>query len=318
MTMSRAYRKNTLKNLRSQALIYHRFCVYHNLSMFPATEWQMVRFARYLGNSVTSVETVKNYLAGVRTLHRVGGFRVPDPSEPNLNLLLRGLKFELAHATKQARPMTPRILYMIYQQLRLEDKLELISFAALVLGFYLFLRPSNLVPTTEADFLPGEQLTKGDVRRQGAYTMVDIRWSKTVQYKQKINSLPLIPSEKIEICPVFWTNVVKSINNRGKDDPLFSFLQGKRPVVVTYSQLSRRLKEWMVRIGRDPEGYTLHGLRRGGCSWGLQAGLVGQQIQLMGDWATLAYFRYLDTTMEQKIHSMVRFVDEVNVASKAF
>lgn len=45
---------------------------------------------------------------------------------------------------------------------------------------------------------------------------------------------------------------------------------------------------------------------------------MGQEIQLMGDWATLAYFRYLDTTTEQKINSMVKFVDQVNVASNQF
>lgn len=280
--------------------------------MFPASNWQMVRFARYLGNSVTSWETVNNYLAGVRTLHRIGGYPVPDTNDPNLDLVLRGLRFELAHATKQAKPMTPRLLFQIYQHINTADPWDVVKFAALILGFYLFLRASNLVPMSKEDFTPGEQLTVGDIRRHEGFLIVDVRWSKTVQYKQKINSLPLIPAKRTEICPVFWTTKVLELCERKKSDPLFSVTSNGQNAPLTYKKLSSQLKTWVKAAGVDPTAHTLHGLRRGGCSWALQAGLVGPEIQLMGDWVTLAYIRYLDVSAQRKMTSMVRFVDQVN------
>lgn len=313
-TMTKAYRKNTLKNLRSQALIYHRFCVYTGHHLFPASNWQMVRFARYVGNSVTSIETVQNYISGVRTLHRIGGFPVPDSQDPNLQLLLRGLKFELAHATKQAKPITPRMLFKIYQIIDLKNQLHVIMFAALILGFYLFLRPSNLVPQSTGAFVAGEQLTLGDIRWEAGHICVDIHWSKTVQYKQRINSLPLVRADKKELCPVFWIQQVLRINQSGPQAPLFAIPTSTGPKPITYSQLSKQFKQWMNQTGDDSGNISLHGLRRGGSCWALQCGILGPDIQLMGDWISLAYFRYLDSTTERKIKNMVKFVEGVNAA----
>lgn len=317
-TLSRAYRKNTLKNLRSQALIYHRFCMFYGLKMFPADEWQLVRFARYLGNSLTSAETVQNYLSGVRTLHRIGGYSVPDASSPNLALMIRALKFELAHATKQAKPLTPRLLFRIYQHINLSEPQDLVAFCALLIGFYLFLRASNLVPVSQQEFNPQEQLTNANVRMYKNITIIDVGWSKTIQYKEKVNSLPLIPVSKKEICPTFWVHVLEKVNGGKPDTPLFSYLKEGELKILTYAQLTRKLKDWVAAAGEDAQGFSLHGLRRGGCSWALQSGLVGQEIQLMGDWASLAYFRYLDTTTEQRIQSMVKFAEHVEVAAKCF
>lgn len=286
--------------------------------MFPADEWQLVRFARYLGNSLTSVETIQNYLSGVRTLHKVGCFPVPDLTAPNLRLMLRALKFELAHATKQAKPMTPRLLFRIYQQVHLSDPQELVAFSALIIGFYLFLRASNLVPSSQGEFSPQEQLTNANVRNYNDITIIDVGWSKTVQYKEKINSLPLIPVDRKEICPTFWTKVLIKVNGGNPDTPLFSYSENGETKILTYAQLSRKLRTWVVAAGEEEQGHSLHGLRRGGCSWALQSGLVGQEIQLMGDWASLAYFRYLDTTTEQRIKSMVKFAEHVNADTKFF
>lgn len=261
VTLGQAYRRNTLRNLRSQALIYHRFCVYYGLQPFPASEWQMVRFARYLGNSVTSVETVKNYISGIRTLHSIAGYKTTNTLGPNLTLMIRALKFELAHAVKQAKPMTPRLLFKIYQIIDLSDLTDIIAFAALVIGFYLFLRASNLVPASTGEFKPGEQLTRGDLRCYKGYTMIDVKWSKTIQYKQKINSLPLIPARRKEICPQFWAEVVKTMPNDGPGAPLFSYRTSRGSHILTYSQLSRKLKSWVAECGENPTEHSLHGLR---------------------------------------------------------
>lgn len=85
-TMRRSYQPSSLKNIRSQALIYSRFCEFYGLQMFPADVWQMIRYARYIANTVTSCETVLNYLSGVRRLHELAGYHVPGPDEPNIDI----------------------------------------------------------------------------------------------------------------------------------------------------------------------------------------------------------------------------------------
>lgn len=142
--------------------------------------------------------------------------------------------------------------------------------------------------------------------------MVEIHWSKTIQYKQKVLRLPLIPSAVKQVCPVYWVKYMCSLVTAGPNDPLFSLPTGSGNKALTYDRLRGLLAEWVGAAGLQVGDYSLHGLRRGGASWGLQSGITGPEIQIMGDWASMAYLRYLDTDFEGRVKSMVRFVEEVN------
>jgi len=46
--------------------------------------------------------------------------------------------------------------------------------------------------------------------------------------------------------------------------------------------------------------YRGHSFRRGGTSWAFSAGLLGELIQVFGDWRSDAYKCYLDISMDLK------------------
>lgn len=96
-------------------------------------------------------------------------------------------------------------------------------------------------------------------------------------------------------------------------DPLFSWQDttGSQRVPLTYSQLSDKYKEWVQRTGISPDRHTLHGLRQGGACHGLQVGLVGEELKILGDWALEAYMRYLDLSLQQRVDCMVQFMGEL-------
>ena len=79
---------------------------------------------------------------------------------------------------------------------------------------------------------------------------------------------------------------------------------------ITYGYLSKILKEWVTKTGRQGDEYTLHGLQRGGMNQALTARICGEDLQLMGDWRSDAYMEYIDLTMDRRLSNMVRFVDE--------
>lgn len=214
-TLRRGYRPGMLKNIRSQALIYSRFCEFYGLHRFPASEWQLVRYVRYIANTVTSYETVMNYLAGVRTLHKLGGFQVADLKDsPNLIHILRAIKFELAHPVRRAEPVTPELLREMYNFLDLTDTQDIVCFTALLLGFYMFLRKSNLVPDTTKSFNEKEQLIRADVRIGKQLVLIDVKWTKTLQYCERSLLLPLIPVRDKRICPVFWLKICSTVSKQ--------------------------------------------------------------------------------------------------------
>lgn len=312
-TMRHSYQDSTMKNIRSQALIYNRFCELYGFEMFPADAWQMVRYARYVANTVTSYETVLNYLSGVRRLHELGGYPVPGPDEPNMKHLLRAIKRELAHPVKQAEPVTPDLLRRIYRLVDLTDVAQIVSYTALLVGFYLFLRKSNLVPDGKQNFNPNKQLTRADVQVGQNMILVVIKWSKTIQYKEKELLLPLLPAKDMTICPVFWLKLMLKKVEVSGDNPLFSIPEkgGKGTTPLTYNHLAAFLKESVERMGISSERYTLHGLRKGGACHALEVGLVGEDLKILGDWASDAYMRYLDLTLQRRVDNMVKFMNEL-------
>lgn len=311
VTMTKSYQPSTLKNIRSQALIYSKFCDFYGFTMFPAGAWQLVRYARYVANTVSSYETVMNYLAGVRKLHELGGYPVPGPNEPNMRHLMRALKQELAHPIKQAVPVTPELLRSMYNCVDLGRIRDIVIYTTLLVGFYLFLRKSNLVPEGKKSFDAQKQLTRGDIQVGENMVLVVIKWSKVIQYKEKELLLPLLPAKDIRICPVFWIKLMLRKVKTDNNDPLFAIPDSGGVNPLTYSELSDTYKRWVSAVTTLTDNHTLHGLRRGGACHALEVGLVGEDLKILGDWATDAYMRYLDLTLQRRVDNMIQFMERL-------
>lgn len=259
-----------------------------------------------------SSETVANYLSGVRKLHQLGGFPVPGPDDPNLKHMMRAIKTELAHPLRQAAPVKPDLLRRIYHHVKLDSIFDIVCYTTILVGFYLFLRKSNLVPDGASQFDPDKQLTKSDIQIGPKMILVVIRWSKTIQYKEKELLLPLLPAADVTICPVFWLKLMLKKVNRTDKEPLFAVPDGAGGVIsLTYAQLGNRLKEWVAATGENAQRYTLHGLRKGGACHALEVGLAGEDLKILGDWASNAYMRYLDLTLHRRVDNMARFMENL-------
>ena len=307
-TLVTAYRPGTRKNYMSKSKKYIRFCLMYGYQAFPAVEWQLVQFARFIANAVTSYDTVAGYMSVIKRLHELGGYAYPTEVFL-LKQEMMGIKKELAHIIKKAPPVTPQILMEIFKHVNIKDQMQVVAFAALVVGFQLFLRKSNLVPDTIESFNDKEQLTREDVWCNGKLMMVEIKWSKTLQCRERDLTLPLVEARHKVVCSVFWIRLlIEKFPSAGKNAPLFAYKVNGRLVPLTYDILSKRLKEWVTLTGRQGELYTLHGLRRGGSNHGITVGICGEDLRLLGDWRSDAYLEYLDLTLERRFSNMVKFV----------
>ena len=80
------------------------------------------------------------------------GNRLPDPSEFLTSLTNNGLKQLLATQTKQAKPITPAIFRKMFEHVDFLDHEQMVAWAALLYGFHMLLRKSNLVPDSRPTF----------------------------------------------------------------------------------------------------------------------------------------------------------------------
>ena len=56
-----------------------------------------------------SAEGIFNYTSGLKTLHALAEFKVPDVADIKTRIQLQGVKREKVHQVKQAAPITPKI-----------------------------------------------------------------------------------------------------------------------------------------------------------------------------------------------------------------
>jgi integrase len=247
------------------------------------------------------VESIRNYLSGVKLLHLFTGHSYPDFGAFELTLALRGLRRLLSHTPKQALPMTPDILLKIHQNLDLAKPVHSTYWCAFLFAFYLMLRKSNLVPVSSSAFDSTKQLTRGDVLVSSSALLVVIRWSKTVQFSQRVIKLPLTAIPSSPLCPVTAYTRMITLCPAKCSDPAFSRIKKGKAIAISYTELQSFLRHSLQQVGFNPSLYSSHSFRRGGATWAFRAGVPSDLIQLQGDWASDAYKRYLQYPLESKL-----------------
>ena len=89
-----------------------------------------------------------------------------------------GIKKDLHHKTKHAKPMTTELLEKIHKVVDFSEDIELVVWVTMVTGFYLILHKSNLVLLSRVHDTM-HNIACSDVRYKKGVMVIMIRWSKT-------------------------------------------------------------------------------------------------------------------------------------------
>ena len=235
ITTKKAYQQGSINNLCTYISRYLDFCMEFKLPSAPAKGHQLRRFAQYLSeqSTISAIETIHNYIWGVKTFHKILDLPAPDMTEFLITLALRGLKMTLARPVKQAAPITPQILEKMFVHVNTKSEEQLVAWVALIFAFNLLLRKSTLVPNTQNSFDPHKQLARKNICLSKNAMLVDIEWSKTLRYKEKVLPLPLVALKNKTLCPVYWTwKLIKTVP-AAKLDPLFTYHRKGRHMIMT-------------------------------------------------------------------------------------
>ena len=254
-TKGQSLKNSTKKNLLTQLKSYQKFCDKFGLTYFPADNQQICRYGQYLTRTMTSPDSIGNYLSGVRTFHALLGMPIPDAQEKEMKMFNQGLKRTLDHEVKQAEPITPEILLRISHVVNYTDQIDMVSWVATLIGFTMFLRKSNLVPDTMDEFNP------------------------TMQFRR----LPVLPVNNKAICPVIWTHYMFNKIPASPQEPAFTIWSKGQKTALSANQLIARIRKWLALIKLPDKDYSLHSLRRGGAMFAHQCNIEGDMIKLLGN-----------------------------------
>ena len=193
----------------------------------------------------------------------------------------------------QKLPITLIILWEIYGELDLGCPADLSFWSACLICFYGLLRKSTLLPLS-ARSSTSLCLCRGDVVKLGIHSfLLRIRHSKTIQFGQRLLTIPFVSCDDAQVCPVAFLIRHLAKSNLQKDFSLFSYIDKGRVCSLTHSIFVSKLRHLLGLLGYPPAKYSGHSFRRGGCTACYQAGLSLTEIKLRGDWKSQAFEQYL-------------------------
>lgn len=293
-----AFAEGTKRNRKTQWKSYLLFCTYFDLHPLPCDIDTICLYAQFLSRSFKSVESIMNYVCGVKVLHLILELPFEHLDSFYFKLFVRGLKRCNPHTIKAALPITPDILIKIKNKLEFSCDNHVTYWCLFLFSFFLMCRKSNLVGTSQDQ---SKCLKREDVSLKENCLTVKFRWTKTIQFGERCLEIPIYRKSSSSLCPYKAYQEMISRFPSNESGAAFIVRCNNKTKPVSYSMLQAFIKKIIHSIGIDPSGYSTHSFRRGGATWAFKSGVKTELIQLQGDWRSDAYKLYLKYDLQDKL-----------------
>ena len=211
---AQAYAPGTFDNLSYQWVRFLCFCEKHEMTALPVEPQVLCCYAQWTANTVKAHATMVAYLSGVKTLHKLLNYSTESFSNHNFKLTIRGLRRTCTHQPQQAEPMTLSLLSQIHTTLDWGQEKDRVFWACSLVAFFLLFRKSNLVPDKKFGFDINKQLSWGNVQFRTGGALVNIRWSKTNQFREELIQFPLPEIQGSVLCPIAALKNIAPMNKQ--------------------------------------------------------------------------------------------------------
>ena len=308
--VSQAYAESTARDLISKWSRYIEFCAKNKLSLYPPQPMNVARFLTFYCDCVGSFATVNNMLSAIKTFYKYSGYDI-DTHHPIIDLLMKSCRRSMSANSKPKSPIELGHLLLIKQLIDFSDPPQYTFFLALVLQFFACLRVSNLVPNSPSQVFSHKHITRASVVVNEDNIIIMLNWSKTLQNKQDIFSIPIAAASGSPIDPVA---MYKHFTDRFRlpgNYPVFAFKDKGVIHVLHRKMYIEYLKHYLARLGIDPTNYSSHSVRRGAATCLFSLKCPTPLLKSHGTWKSDAYLRYVSLSFEQKLIPTLKFHEKL-------
>ena len=287
------FASSTNRTYMTQKTAYFEFCAKVKVSPLPISQTDLGRYIAFLSRRLC-FSSVRQYLNVVRLLHLEAGFTNPLENNWYVKSILQGVKRVKGNTVKQKLPITLDILRGIFTRLNLAESLDRCFWSACLVAFFSFFRKSNLLVQSPSDFNPALHLCATDAQFNPKGVVLTVRWSKVIQFRERILLIPLPHIPKSPFCPsTALLTLLLDCPATSTPAPLFRYRADGNIIILTQDNFTKKLHDCLRGLGFEARDFSGHSFRRGGASFGLQCGLSPDLIKLQGDWNSNSYERYL-------------------------
>lgn len=288
-----AWSANTLSVRNSQWKLFLQFCSDRGLVPIPVEISTVVRFLAFLEARKYKYSTINNYLSAVISLQKFYGFSGELRSCYLIHMVLSGLRNRLGNCSTPKRPLSVNQLQSIYNVYP-KNSLNDVCWLAMMICFRTLLRKSNVVP----DSLTSHTLLRKDVRFFPDYVEFSVATTKTRKKGEEVLVIPVYRTSNRPFCVYQLLYEHFLLFPASPDSPLL--MKGSQPLM--YRDVLKFMKNCVCLIGIQKESVGLHSLRRSGAMYLQSIGIPLYEIQLLGDWRSMAVLYYLSSNFDRKVH----------------
>ena len=275
---------------------FHGFCARFDVfSPFPVNEYMMYCFAAYLADAGLAPQTIKGYLAAVRSMQLSLG--LPDTRDrsslPLLRRVLAGVtrtRLSQGGCSQVRLPITGLLLVRIHDSLLQSGHPDsTLVWAESTLAFFGFIRPGELLVESAGCYRPATNLSWGDVAVDNisspSMLRVHLKQSKCDQFGRGVDVI--VGRTGSRICPV--SAVLDYICLRQVEPG--AFFVNRRKVPVTKALLVQQVQQVLSTPCLPQDDYAGHSFRIVAATSAEMAGMEDSMIQALGRWQSSVFLR---------------------------
>ena len=282
--------------------LFVAFCICAKFDVIHVTLQCVLAYLEFLARNNVSPNMVANHVSALKSKFIMYDLNYHLLEHPKIRYFVRSMKIN--------RPLIPVVRNIMSIETLTRLVLECdgiyggkVFKAIFLMGFFGFLRISNLAPHAVRAFDPSSNLTIEDISITKTNMTVVIKWSKTLQTRDKVHLLTLPRLPKSPLCPVKALKRAVQVYKPQGLDPLFQIYTLNGWQVVTDSRIRKVLSRLNVKMGFSPNHFTFHTFRRSGATLAYNAHVPIQKIKHHGSWTSDCVWRYIqqDSNYSQDI-----------------
>ena len=268
------------------------FSICGKLNIFELNVMHVLSYLEYLITQKVSANMLANHVSACRAKFVMNGLQFDLWDHPNVRYLLRSVKIN--------RPITVTKKHII-DLITLEKMVTLcetmylgqIFKAVFLLAFFGFLRLSNIAPHSLHSFDPSRHLCAGDLIFGQQFLKVILKWTKTIQARDRVHFLTLPKAKGSNLCPYNACRQALRLYNPSSNEPLFQFFLKGKWCVLTDSRIRKFLAKVNRLLGLPKHHYTFHAFRRSGATLAYNSKVPIPQIKDHGSWSSECVWTYI-------------------------
>ena len=193
---------------------------------------------------------------------------------------------------------------------------------SLALVYFLsMLRSSNLIPISRKKFDKRRVLTWGALSKVNDSVVIKVSASKTIQFNERIQEVPLAPSDDRLFCPVSALSSLADMVGRDNitaDTPVFVLpTAGGNWAPLIKTDFEKWVYSRLEAAGIDSSSFTLHSFRRGGIQALLFAEPNKALCQVASDHTSEAFNVYCNVPASRRLEISRRVNQNLSSSSSS-